>query len=181
MQASCRHCGAQHSLDDAAAAQPRVRFRCWMCGQTNVFEIPARPTRTQVGVQPRSSPRGGVGRGRERTVAGRIPGLALPDGKTIAISVTAGPSKGLELRLVKPLVSIGRAGSGADLEIDDPGVSRMHCAVEVTSDAIRLRDLESTNGTYVNEQRVLSAELEHLSEFRVGSSVLCVRVVSKHR
>jgi S-DNA-T family DNA segregation ATPase FtsK/SpoIIIE len=114
-------------------------------------------------------------------VAGRIPGLALPDGKTIAISVTAGPSKGLELRLVKPLVSIGRAGSGADLEIDDPGVSRMHCAVEVTSDAIRLRDLESTNGTYVNEQRVLSAELEHLSEFRVGSSVLCVRVVSKHR
>ena len=180
MQASCRHCGAQHSLDDAAAAQPSVRFRCWMCGQRNVFEIPARPTKTQVVVQPRSSPRGG-GRSRERTAAGRLPGLALPDGKTITLSVTAGPSKGLELRLAKPLVTIGRAGGGADLEIDDPGVSRMHCAVEVTDGGIRLRDLESTNGTYLNEQRMRSAELEHLSEFRVGSSVVCVRVVSKHR
>jgi pSer/pThr/pTyr-binding forkhead associated (FHA) protein len=114
-------------------------------------------------------------------MAGRLPGLALPGGKTITISVTAGPSKGLELQLAKPLVSIGRAGGGADLEIDDPGVSRMHCAVEVTRDVIRLRDLESTNGTYLNERRIRSVELEHLSEFRVGSSVLCVTVLPKHR
>ena len=150
-----------------------------MCGQTNVLEIPSRPARTQVVVQPHSSPPGDGTPRRDRTGAGRFPGLALPDGKAITLFVTAGPSKGLQLRLTKPLVSIGRAGGGADLEIDDPGVSRMHCAVEVTRDVIRLRDLESTNGTYLDEKRIRAAELEHLSEFREGSSLLRVAVLSK--
>lgn len=58
--------------------------------------------------------------------------LALPTDKTIGAVVIAGPSKGLTHRLSKPQISIGRSGGGADIEIDDPGVSPTHCAVGVS-------------------------------------------------
>jgi pSer/pThr/pTyr-binding forkhead associated (FHA) protein len=105
------------------------------------------------------------------------PGFALPEDKVITISVIAGPSKGLTRRLVKPHVSIGRSGGGADIEIDDPQLSDMHCAVGVKEHIIRLCDLDSHGGTYVEDQSVSVASLEHLSEFRVGSSLLLVTVL----
>jgi len=105
------------------------------------------------------------------------PGFALPKDKTITISVIGGPCKGLICRLAKPHVSIGRSGGGADIEVDDRQVAPMHCAVGVKNDIIRLCDLDSHGGTYVENQRVSAAPLEHLSEFRVGSSVLLVTVL----
>jgi len=105
------------------------------------------------------------------------PGFALPKDKTITISVIGGPSKGLIRRLVKPHVSIDRSGGGADIEVDDRRISDMHCAVGVKDSIIRLCDLDSHGGTYVEDRRVSVAPLEHLSEFRVGSSVLLVTVL----
>jgi hypothetical protein len=106
------------------------------------------------------------------------PGFALPKDKTIAISVIGGPSKGLIRRLVKPHISVGRSGGGADIQVDDQEVSDMHCAVAVKGDIIRLCDLDSHSGTYVEKQRVSAAPLEHFSEFRIGSSVLLLTVLA---
>lgn len=106
-------------------------------------------------------------------------GFTLPDDKTITISVIAGPSKGLTHRFTKPLVSVGRSGGGADIEIDDPTVSGLHCAIGVRQDVIRLCDLDSATGIYINDELVQAAALEHLSEFRVGSSLLLVTVLPK--
>jgi hypothetical protein len=105
------------------------------------------------------------------------PGFALPKDKTVAISVIRGPSKGLIHRLVKPHISIGRSGGGADIQVDDQEVSDMHCAVAVKGNIIRLCDLDSHSGTYVENQRVSTAPLEHFSEFRIGSSVLLLTVL----
>ncbi len=105
------------------------------------------------------------------------PGFALPKDRTITISVIGGPSKGLIRRLVKPHVSIGRSGGGADLELDDPQLSDMHCALGVKDHIIRLCDLDSGAGTFVENLRVSVASLQHLSEFRVGRSVLLVTVL----
>jgi len=105
------------------------------------------------------------------------PGFALPKDKIITILVLEGPSRGLSRRLVKPHVSIGRVGGGADIEIDDRYVSTLHCAVAVKRDIIRLRDLDSLTGTYVGNQRVSIASLGHRSEFCVGFSVLLVTVL----
>lgn len=105
----------------------------------------------------------------------------LPKDKTITISVVAGPSKGVTHQFHRPRISIGRAGGGADIEIDDSKVSRLHCALGLSRGSIRLCDLGSTNGTYVNDELVEVAELGHLSEFRVGSSVLLVTIVTKRR
>jgi len=58
---------------------------------------------------------------------------------------------------------IGRDDSG-DIIFDDPGVSRRHAEVRITTDGPHLvatvRDLGSTNGTFVNGERVSSQRLE---------------------
>jgi pSer/pThr/pTyr-binding forkhead associated (FHA) protein len=105
------------------------------------------------------------------------PGLILPKDKNITISVIAGPSKGLAVQMVKPHLSIGRSGGGADIEIDDPQVSDLHCAVGVKNEMIRMCDLDSQGGTYIEDERVDVADLAHLSEFRVGSSLLLVTIL----
>lgn len=106
--------------------------------------------------------------------------LTVPSDRTVTISVTAGPSEGLTHRISKAKTSIGRVGGGADIQIDDPQVSRLHCVVGLTEDTVRLCDLDSVNGTYVNDDRIQAADLEHLSEFRVGSTWLVVVVTRKH-
>jgi pSer/pThr/pTyr-binding forkhead associated (FHA) protein len=107
-------------------------------------------------------------------------GLALPNDRTITISVIAGPSAGLTRELTKPKTSIGKAGGGADIEINDPQVSPMHCAVGWTEDVVRLCDLDSANGTYVNDEQIQAVNLDHLTEFRIGSTWLVVMISSKH-
>ena len=107
-------------------------------------------------------------------------GLAPPSDRTITISVIAGPSTGLTHRLTKAKTSIGQVGGGADIEINDPQVSPLHCVVGVTEDMVRLCDLDSANGTYVNDERIQATDLEHFSEFRVGSTWLIVAISQKH-
>lgn len=106
--------------------------------------------------------------------------LAMPDHQTVTISVIAGPSKGLMHQFTKPRVSIGITGGGADIEIDDPQVSSVHCVVGLKRDMLRLCDLDSANGTYINDEPICRVGLEHLSEFRVGSSLLLVTIVPKY-
>lgn len=106
---------------------------------------------------------------------------ALSDAKAVSISVIKGPSKGLTHQLAKPTISIGQTGGSADMEIDDAQVSRLHCAVDVTDGTVRLYDLDSASGTFVNDERIQAADLDHLSEFRVGSTSLLVMILPKSK
>jgi len=100
--------------------------------------------------------------------------------RTVTISVIKGFLNGHAYQLTRARTSIGRSGGGADIEIDDPQVSALHCVVGVTQDMVRLCDLDSANGTYLNDKRVEAAELEHLSEVCLGSTCLVVSIVPKH-
>ncbi|WP_372680071.1 EAL domain-containing protein [Desulfosarcina sp.] len=53
---------------------------------------------------------------------------------------------------------IGRADD-CDLKLIDDRISRHHCEIRISSDLLWIRDLESTNGTHVNEKRIKHAEL----------------------
>ena len=106
--------------------------------------------------------------------------LCAPKNTTITISVIKGSLNGHAYQVTKARTSIGRTGGGADIEIDDPQVSDLHCVVGVTQDMVRLCDLDSKNGTYINDERVQAAELEHLTEFCLGSTWLVVTIVPKH-
>jgi ABC transport system ATP-binding/permease protein len=64
--------------------------------------------------------------------------------------------------------TIGRA-TGADFILDEALVSRVHCRLKVLPDGqLEVSDLESTNGTYVNGQRIERALLVPGDRLQVG-------------
>src|SRR5947209_5743931 len=54
---------------------------------------------------------------------------------------------------------IGR-GFANDFKLTDPSVSGSHCQLTVSDGSIRLKDLGSTNGTFVNSAKVQEAVLQ---------------------
>jgi hypothetical protein len=107
-----------------------------------------------------------------------IKGLGIPHGQSIKLHVVAGKSQGMEIEFTRPLMTIGRVGGKADIQIDDPEVSRLHCALEIRGDVILLHDLRSTNGTFVDDSRVFAARLKKMSGFRIGSSYLQIDILA---
>ena len=180
MQVSCDQCGAKYNIsDEQVAAHNRIQFKCAKCGKVTVLDVSKRPERTQAVSPLPDFARGMCGFSPGCTIVATTSGLSLPPDKTITVSVISGPTKGFSHTLVKSRVIVGRKGGGADIELDDAEISRWHCAIEVKSYVVKLRDLDSTNGTYVEDERVRAAELQHLSEFRVGSTVLLVTITPK--
>ena len=70
--------------------------------------------------------------------------------------------------------TVGRA-TGADFIVDAALVSRVHCRLTALPDGqLEVRDLESTNGTFVNGQRVEAACLVDGDRLQVGRLELVV-------
>ena len=181
MQIRCSNCGA---VLRSGETPPDGQFpaKCWMCMSAvtprKTVAKPAPPTvLSQSG---KSTERHSALRlGRESASEARS--LEIPVGQSIKICVVAGISRGMEFELSRPVMTIGRVGGKADIQIDDPEVSRLHCSVEVRRDAIILHDLRSTNGTFVGDSRVLSARLKKMSQFRIGSSYLRIDILSSNK
>jgi predicted component of type VI protein secretion system len=66
------------------------------------------------------------------------------------VFIEEAPIDGLE-RPAAAGMTIGR--DGCDVELNDPDVSRRHAVVRQIDDGLAIEDLDSTNGTFVNEQR----------------------------
>lgn len=69
--------------------------------------------------------------------------------------------------------SVGRA-TAANFIIDAPLVSRLHCHLSAFDSELTVEDLDSTNGTFVNERRVRKAALKEGDHLRLGDVVLSV-------
>jgi pSer/pThr/pTyr-binding forkhead associated (FHA) protein len=63
--------------------------------------------------------------------------------------------------------TIGRAPN-ADFIVDATLVSRLHCRLSAGATELQVEDLESTNGTYVNGERVERAALKSGDRLGVG-------------
>ncbi len=85
---------------------------------------------------------------------------------------------GVRHPLEPPGLVIGR-GTSADLRINDPGISRRHAEIRVVPGGmvpqVSVVDLGSTNGLFVNGQRVQQATLDDGSELRIGNTTMTVR------
>src|SRR5437867_8299160 len=65
--------------------------------------------------------------------------------------------------------------SQCDLQLDDPSVSRRHCTIAFESGMLRVRDLESANGTFVNERPIKDATARPGDLIRLGGAIIEVR------
>ncbi|MFA6030537.1 MAG: FHA domain-containing serine/threonine-protein kinase [Elusimicrobiota bacterium] len=79
------------------------------------------------------------------------------------------------VRLREGLTTLGR-GDAADVDIDDPQVSRQHCSIELREGELRLRDLGSSNGTRLNGKRIILAALKYGDTIELGKVRLRVEL-----
>jgi hypothetical protein len=82
-----------------------------------------------------------------------------------------------------PGVVLGR-GTDADIQINDPGVSRRHAEIRLMPEGpggirVVLVDLGSTNGTLVNGRRSTEAELVDGSTVRIGNTTMTLRLADE--
>jgi pSer/pThr/pTyr-binding forkhead associated (FHA) protein len=68
----------------------------------------------------------------------------------------AGPDQSRDIPITKDEFLIGR-GSDCDLRLRQSAISRHHCLIRTQGGELTLMDLGSSNGTYVNGQRVRSS------------------------
>ncbi|HKO99594.1 MAG TPA: protein kinase [Pyrinomonadaceae bacterium] len=93
------------------------------------------------------------------------------------LRVLAGPYQGRVFSFTQAdTFLIGRTADSHLYLPEDRFFSRHHCLLEITPPHCRLRDLGSTNGTYVNGQRVAEADLKNGDRIQGGETVLLVEV-----
>lgn len=160
MEVRCYHCAHLQTVkDDIFGEHERVSLPCAACGKT--FQI----------INPKLATfRAQVTRKTVPTITTEISvdglSLSLPENEEIYLRALEGQEKGTVYPVNKPRITIGRANS--DVIVNDMLSSRVHCAVEISDQRIMLRDLESTNGTFVNDEPVKTALLSNGSIFRIG-------------
>ena len=84
--------------------------------------------------------------------------------------VIYGPDLGRKYNLEAPASVVGRS-SKSDIQIDQESVSRAHSRIVNSGRAIRIRDLGSTNGTYVNDELIDERTLEDGDFIKIGRTI----------
>jgi predicted Zn finger-like uncharacterized protein len=186
--------------------KPKVKTRCTKCGGTIEIEnplfgamtlppgnmspgapspapaaapAPPNPTlETQESLESKAATGGAEGETGGHTITGKdlhkMGLLELPKDKRFSLAVIQGAATGQIFQIGKTRSVIGR--SGADINIDDPEASRQHAALEIIGETAILRDLGSTNGTFIDLDRIEQHVLGNQQEFRIGGHVLMLIV-----
>ncbi len=83
--------------------------------------------------------------------------------------VLSGSAIGSMFKLSDNSLLIGRSDH-ADIQLDDPGVSRSHARIrQQAGGTVHIEDLASTNGTWINNERIRAHDLRDGDQIRIGS------------
>jgi hypothetical protein len=93
--------------------------------------------------------------------------LASRKGPTVVIDGFVHP-------LTRTKTIIGRS-EAADIQVEDSGVSRKHCEIDLLSTPI-VRDLDSTNGTWIHGERITEQKLSEDVDITIGTTVIQFRM-----
>jgi pSer/pThr/pTyr-binding forkhead associated (FHA) protein len=87
------------------------------------------------------------------------------------LKVVSGKDAGLEIPFESGQVNIGRM-AGSDLLLNDLSVSRLHAFIVNENGRHVLYDGKSTNGTFLNSQRISQKILRHGDLIKTGNTVI---------
>lgn len=90
------------------------------------------------------------------------------------LRVTAGLDLGRLCAVGATPISVGTAASN-DMCLSDRRVSRIHCQLFVRGDQVVIRDMNSTNGTYLDHTRVQEAMVRPGARIRIGTTELTLQ------
>jgi two-component system, NtrC family, sensor kinase len=85
--------------------------------------------------------------------------------------VTHGNEQGRRITIDQPVARLGRDASNA-IRILDNEISRQHAEIRCNNDQYTIADLVSSNGTFVNGQRITEAKLRPGDRIQIGKTVL---------
>lgn len=110
-------------------------------------------------------------RASNKTVVTSISAISeRPKSKDACLVVIYGLDLGKRFPLDRPSFIIGRSET-ADIQVDQEAISRNHCKIINTGKAILLRDLNSTNGTFVNDRMVEERVLTDGDLIKIGRCI----------
>jgi len=128
----------------------------------------------------------GSGRGEETPIAEHAPQETVPTREFRPVPSTLrrarpdrllqvdGPGAPRDVVIGGGAIVLGRADD-CDVRIDSGHVSRNHAVVRRLGDDIEFRDLDSRNGTWLNDLRVHSATLREGDTLQVGDAIFIFR------
>ena len=87
-----------------------------------------------------------------------------PDGRIIYANAAA---RAL-MDLIQPGITIVGRQQDCDVRFEQKSVSKQHCVLVKSHGLVMLRDLGSTNGTYVNRDRIDTVVLKDTDEVQIG-------------
>ncbi len=113
----------------------------------------------------------GAGGAQERTQAIDIRGLEKAQQQQVVgwIVAQSGNHRGMDFRLFDGKNVIGTAAN-CDLVVTDPYLSARHCTIRYENGNFMIIDLDSRNGTYVNQKRISKEELIDNDTVRLGKT-----------
>ncbi|MBI4369747.1 MAG: FHA domain-containing protein [Elusimicrobia bacterium] len=76
-----------------------------------------------------------------------------------------------EITLTQPIITVGRKADN-DIVIDHPAVSGHHCKIYKQGDAYWVEDLDSTNGTFHNDKKMIRAGLHNNDTIGIVKHIL---------
>jgi pSer/pThr/pTyr-binding forkhead associated (FHA) protein len=91
------------------------------------------------------------------------------------LEFVSGPLVGQTVGLDRDVTTIGSV-AGNTVLLTDTGVSRKHIGIKRVDNGYELADLGSTNGVYVNGEKVARRKLEVGDVIRVGTTEIVFRV-----
>lgn len=119
--------------------------------------------------------------GEEKTFVGSIADLVKQgDGpaetadREVNIFLITGQSIGRKFRLRSGQILFAGRSSSTDIFLDENLVSRRHAKFAWVTDEVKVQDLGSTNGTFVNGRKVLSATLKSGDKVQIGQTLMKV-------
>jgi two-component system, cell cycle response regulator len=109
--------------------------------------------------------------GKNKTVVTVVSRVSeKPVAKEACLVVIYGMDLGKKFNLNQPALTIGRS-SKSDVQVDQESVSRSHAKIINTGKTIILRDLGSTNGTYVNDELIDEYVLRDGDFIKIGRTI----------
>jgi pSer/pThr/pTyr-binding forkhead associated (FHA) protein len=83
---------------------------------------------------------------------------------------------GVKLPLEEGENLVGRVAPPAQIQLEGIKVSKKHCVIKVAGPSLKIDDLKSSNGLFVNGKKVESASLKEKDRIVIGEYVLEVTV-----
>ena len=114
----------------------------------------------------------------DRTAIIDVESLIQSDDRRPYLVIYIGSDSGHRHKLNRGFMTIGRSPQ-ADITIEDDRISRIHGVIEWMGDTITIEDKGSTNGTYVDTQKVNRAILPPGVPLQLGHSIMKIEYKSE--